>query len=348
MMMASCTESTTYEIHGTFTSSASAEGQTVYLKQRVIREVITLDSALVDANNEFKFNGEAKLPAIVAYCEYNNRTSNAIIIEPGTISVSLGEKNNTTQGTAQNDALTAFNDEMGLIHGEIEAILKEETSKGHSRAEAMNAIQPKLDEMKEMNIGFIEKNINTTMSNYVFTTSYYQMTVEQKERIVAQLDEESRGYDRIPMIIEALEIEKKTSKGELFTDIALPNVDGEIEKLSDLVGKTDYILIDFWASWCSPCVRSFPELTALYKKYTGTNKFEVLGVSLDSNHADWAAAIEKYGLVWEHISDVKGWECEGAKLYAVNSIPTTILIDREGKIVGRNLSFSELESYLSK
>ena len=112
-------------------------------------------------------------------------------------------------------------------------------------------------------------------------------------------------------------------------------------------GKTDYLLIDFWASWCGPCIKSLPSLKAMYDKYHG-KKFDIIGVSLDDTAADWTAAIAKFGLTWTNVSDLQKWDSQPAKLYAISFIPNTILLDKEGKIIGRNLHVNEIENILNK
>jgi len=132
--------------------------------------------------------------------------------------------------------------------------------------------------------------------------------------------------------------------GQHFTDFELPAPQGDMLKLSDLVGQTDYLLIDFWASWCGPCIRSFTGLKSVYEKYHG-NRFEILGISRDRNENDWQEAITKHNLSWKHVFDYYG---RVTQIYNVSGIPCTILIDKNGKIVGRNLYITEIEDILIK
>jgi hypothetical protein len=88
-----------------------------------------------------------------------------------------------------------------------------------------------------------------------------------------------------------------------------------------------------------------PELKTLYKNYKGT-RFEILGVSLDDSREAWTGTVSAKQMDWEQVSDLKGWKCAGSRIYAVNSIPNTVLIDKSGKIVGRNLSIPEIENLL--
>lgn len=128
-------------------------------------------------------------------------------------------------------------------------------------------------------------------------------------------------------------------------EITLNQPDGTPLSLSSYRGKLT--LIDFWASWCGPCRRENPHVVALYQKYKNKG-FDILGVSLDSNKDAWVAAIEKDGLQWKHVSDLGGWGSSPAKLYGVTSIPQTFLIDKNGKIVAKNLRGEQLTNKLKE
>jgi peroxiredoxin len=134
------------------------------------------------------------------------------------------------------------------------------------------------------------------------------------------------------------------STGKMAPDIALPDPNGKIRKLSDLRGKT--VLVDFWASWCKPCRMENPNVVQAYHKYN-KDGFEVFSVSLDQLKDSWKKAIDQDKLVWpNHVSDLKHWDSEAAKLYNVHSIPFTVLVDKEGKILGHNLRGAMLEDKL--
>jgi len=133
--------------------------------------------------------------------------------------------------------------------------------------------------------------------------------------------------------------------GAVAPDFVQKTPEGEDLKLSDLRGKI--VLVDFWASWCGPCRRENPHVKKLYEKYSHRG-FEVLGVSLDRTEASWKRAIEKDGLEWYHVSDLKGWKNEVAKMYSVSSIPHTILLDKEGRIIARKLRSAQLEEVLEQ
>ena len=113
--------------------------------------------------------------------------------------------------------------------------------------------------------------------------------------------------------------------------------------LSELVGKSKLLLIDFWASWCSPCRAENPNVVAVYNDYHEKG-FDVLGVSLDMEKEKWVAAIEKDGLIWHNISDLKYWQNEAAQSYGISSIPSNLLLDEKGIIIAKNLRGEDLRN----
>jgi len=127
---------------------------------------------------------------------------------------------------------------------------------------------------------------------------------------------------------------KKTAIGNVAPDFTLQAPDGQNISLSDYRGKI--VLLDFWASWCGPCLREVPNVKKVYDKFHDKG-FEILSVSLDDKKDNWVNAIEKNDLNWGHVSSLKGWDCPVAKLYNVSGVPAMLLIDKEGKIVATKL-----------
>ncbi len=133
--------------------------------------------------------------------------------------------------------------------------------------------------------------------------------------------------------------------GGTAPDFTQNTPDGKPLTLSEMRGKV--VLIDFWASWCGPCRKENPNVVKVYDEYKDQG-FDILSVSLDSNKDRWLSAIAKDNLTWAHVSDLKGWKNEVSQMYGISSIPATILLDREGKIIARNLRGPALEAKLKE
>lgn len=135
-----------------------------------------------------------------------------------------------------------------------------------------------------------------------------------------------------------------------YTDISLPGPQGQVVKVSEYVGKNKLVMIDFWASWCGPCMGEMPYVVKAYEMFHNKG-LEIVGVSLDKDKGNWLAAIEQTGQKWPQMSDLKGWDSEGAALYGIQSIPANVLINEQGEIVARDLRgdalLKEIESRLA-
>ena len=155
-----------------------------------------------------------------------------------------------------------------------------------------------------------------------------------------------KKYPNHPIVKERYSIMNspagKTGIGAIAPELAFPDPEGNIRKLSDLRGKV--VLVDFWASWCGPCRRESPNVRNVYQKYHDKG-FEVFSVSLDRDGNSWKKAIVDDQLVWpNHVSDLKYWSSEAAAIYGVRSIPAMFLLDREGRIVAKDLRGAALEN----
>lgn len=138
---------------------------------------------------------------------------------------------------------------------------------------------------------------------------------------------------------------EKPVVGNMAPDFTMNDTEGNPVSLSQYKGQ--YVLVDFWASWCGPCRGENPNVVAAYKKYKNKN-FTVLGVSLDEDKEAWMKAIQKDGLTWKHISDLKGWQSAVVPVYGIEGIPYNVLLDPEGKILATELRDKELDAFLNK
>jgi thiol-disulfide isomerase/thioredoxin len=144
-------------------------------------------------------------------------------------------------------------------------------------------------------------------------------------------------------ILPAFALHAQPRQGQIADEVALPSLSGDTLRLSSLRGKV--VLLDFWASWCGPCRTGNKSLVKLYSKYKDKG-FEIFGVSLDDQKNKWKAAIKQDKITWLQVNDNGGWEAKIVEAWGINAIPTSYLIDREGKLLAMDLEGKELERAL--
>lgn len=339
-----------YTVTGTV--EGADDGDIVYLETVQGRQFVKLDSATIKGGT-FTFTG-AQDTAVNRYISYKADGKEGVAIdfflENGKINVNLSQENNSATGTASNDAYQKIRTQINGLNKQMMAIydsMSDTTLTDEQRQVKGKEMEALESSMLEAIKTGISTNITNPVGILLLKQNYYYLDGADLDPLMPQIPAAYENDEDIIKIKNKVEKMKATAVGQKFTDFEMQTPDGKAVKLSDYVGKGKVVLVDFWASWCGPCRREMPSLVEAYAKYKNKN-FEIVGVSLDQSGDAWKDAIKKLNITWPQMSDLKDWNCEGAQLYAVSSIPHTVLIDGEGTILARGLHGDELQQKIAE
>ncbi len=340
----------TFKIRGTITGLTNGE---VYLTHTGNNGTVT-DSTSVK-NGAFFFKGSTPEPLDYTIKLSGSKQQLMFFVENTDITIvankdSLYKAN--IKGSATQDMWNEYLKEWSVVtkyagkyYHMADSINKVYNQKPDSAAKAMlKAEYKKLGDFDlAFHTRFVQTHPGSIICAYAINTHFipYFQYNEARTLFGYLTDGVKKSYYG-KQIVESLVIEKRSGIGA-HPSFVMNDVNGKPVSLASFKGK--YVLVDFWASWCAPCRRENPNVLANYKKYHADG-FEVLGVSLDSKREPWIKAIEADGLIWTHVSDLKGWDNTAAKEFGVKVVPTNFLLDRDGKVIAKNVREEELEKEL--
>ncbi|MCK5700964.1 MAG: AhpC/TSA family protein [Cyclobacteriaceae bacterium] len=314
----------------------------IYLQLVKNGELEIVDSAFLK-DSKVKIGATLEAPEMVYLKIGNTRKMVNLFGENGSITVKVNidslDKTEVT-GSKSHDDMMAFSKYMEPVDEKLNGLNEEyRAAAANSDTEKINELRDRYEVIREEQITMIKKFV--TDNNESFISPFiirrylsYEMEYTELDGLLTNLSPAIHSSKDYQALSERVETLKNVEIGMPAVDFALNDTTGNPIAISAFKGKI--LLIDFWASWCAPCRQENPNVVKLYNDFRDKG-FEIIGVSFDDNRSKWIDAIQQDQLTWPHVSDLKGWQSAAGKLYAINSIPATVLLDRDGNIVAKNL-----------
>lgn len=309
-----------------------------------------VDTSTIEAGN-FTFTGEADVPALYLLAiEGQNKYVAQFFAEAGKIDMTIYPDSfeaNVITGSKTQDIFAIYMDEM-IKTSKNETTMQSRyvEAQATGNQEEMENIkfeyETLIDNALLYSKNFIQEYNESPVAAYVYIMNFIEDADVQELDSILEVFAPIASSDFVVAIKQRADVVRVSGKGAEAPEIKLLNPAGEEVLLSSLRGK--YVLIDFWASWCQPCMVEMPNVIAQYNEYKEKG-FEIFGVSLDRQRDDWTTTIEKNQMNWVH-----GWDMDGAiaNTYGVTGIPHTVLLDREGRIIEKNLRGEALQAKLAE
>ncbi|MCL2417029.1 MAG: DUF4369 domain-containing protein [Bacteroidales bacterium] len=350
LLFFACGREATFTITGTV-ADTEMEGKFVRLEKIVDRAFVVMDSVQI-IDGTYTFTGSVETP-LMATLSVGTRSLRGIVLENARIKVTTdADWRSTVTGTRNNDLLQTFSDSERAIQeklAEIVQAFQEAQQAGNTELAAYLVEQHReySEQMNENRLEFIKNNVNNFVGQSQLEMTNRRLSLEDLQAIFANATRQTLQSPNVANAVERMDILERTQVGQPFTDLRMPDPNGNYIALSDFVGN-GYLMIDFTATWCGPCRVGKPAMIATFNRFKDRG-FNIIGVWFDRDHDTWINGMNALNMPnWPQMSDLKFWESEGARLYAVNSIPHSVLIDPNGIIIARNLRGDDLDNKLEQ
>jgi len=324
----------------------------IYLQKFDVDQWVKVDSSKLE-KGEFSFKGSAALPEMWHIVMDEKQIMLPVFVENARIKVEIyvdSLDKSLITGSPSHDIYQKYLTMNESVYKKMdENTMEWKKAKDVNDSATMkrtDSVSNELDkEMKKQLQDFAKANNKTVVSPYLVVRNSWQFELPDLVELVAAMDTSLNGSQYVQALKKRIEILKCVEIGQLAPDFTLNDTTGTPVTLSSLKGKV--LLVDFWASWCSPCRAENPNVVRAFQAYHKKG-FDILGCSFDQNREKWLKAIRNDKLTWTNVSDLKGWGNAAGKLYGINSIPANVLLDKDQKIIGRNLRGADLMKKLEE
>jgi peroxiredoxin len=255
-------------------------------------------------------------------------------------------------GSATHDEYKVLSEQLKTYNDSYQELVTEYRSVAQSNdTTRMKEIQEEAmsirDEMDKTQADFVKENPASYVSPFLLSQLQYGLEVEELDEMVTNLDPKFDSVQSIISLKERIAKLKTVAVGQIAPDFTQNDIEGNPVTFSDIYSQNELTLLDFWAAWCGPCRQENPNIVAVFNDFKDQG-FNVFGVSLDREKDAWLKAIEDDNLTWAHVSDLGYWQNAAAQLYAVQSIPHSLLVDKTGKIIAKNKRDEELREAVAE
>lgn len=339
-----------YTVNGTVGEGVSI-GDSVYLQYIKDGAIYTIGRDAVK-NGSFSFKGESSEPRlcyIVSIIENKPLSKAELFVEPGEISVAIGEKYSKLSGTFLNTRLQEYNDSINLINQMFMRFYEKSKRKNLSvkgAEEADKAMKVLSIVRKDYLTRFLEKNIDNPVCSYILTKNYEYIDPEQGLLFISRMSEENKCDTTVKHVEHTFKNKIATSEGRIFLDFDAYSNDGKRVKFSDYVGKGKVTVLNVWSTSGRNVQSDVAEFKALADTFK--DKVEFVSFAIDRDVTAWNDAIKKYEMWWNNISDMKGWSSQAIFSYGINSFPYNIIFDAYGTILHKGINTEDIYSKLEK